>query len=127
MKLKLALIFTIGTTCFSCEKQSQSPSPDILNLSGCGVNNPVKELKWLSDEVKTLTGGEKLSGVVLFQYQNKELIEIQCSVFSSTNLHQYNCDGTKLDFSSSDQAYKNFKEYLQNRKEIKVLWGTKMW
>ena len=93
----------------------------------CGTKDPIRDLKWLSDEMKLLTGGPEMNGIVLFEYKNNKVIEIQCSVCSSLNIHQYYCDGTKLDFVSTDENYKQYNDYVLNRKQIKILYGTKIW
>lgn len=41
------------------------------------------------------------------------------------NIHQYYCDGTKLDFESTSKNVKLYKEYVLNRKGIGVLYGKR--
>ncbi|MDZ7900934.1 MAG: hypothetical protein U5N85_23270 [Arcicella sp.] len=124
MKKPLLMCFvTILLMSFmSCVNNSsnEDPNPPVLV---CGVKDPIKDLKWLSDEMKLQIGGQNLNGVVLFEYRNEKVIEVQCSVCSSTNIHQYFCDGTKLNLLKVD----DFNDYKKNRKEIKVLYGTKIW
>ena len=115
-------------TFISCEKDINATLDNDPNTTiVCGTKDPLNDLKWLSDEMK-LRGyyweyGEKLNGVVLFEYKGSQIIEVQCGLCSSTNIHQHYCDGTKLDFTNSD----NFREYRTNRKKVKVLYGTEIW
>lgn len=119
----LAIIVTL-----SCKKNENTVlDVSTSTTSVCGTKDPLNDLKWLSDKVNLLTGGPKINGVVLFEYKNEVIIEIQCSVCSSTNLHQYYCDGTKIDFASSSDKVKEYKDYVANRKEVKVLYGVKIW
>lgn len=89
----------------------------------CGVRDPVKNLKWLNDQSKLLVGGPKINGIVLYRYNGNEVIEIQSSLASSTNMHQYSCNGVKLNLEDPEL----FKDYRATRTEIKVLYGTKLW
>lgn len=129
MKIKsLLLIVTCSSlSLFSaCKKDIEDPLNGSSNVEVCGIKDPVNNLKWLSDKMKVYTFGdnaEKLNGVVLFEYKGENVIEIQCSICSSTNIHQYKCDGTLYDFSNSN----NFQDYVKNRKKIDVLYGTEIW
>ena len=129
MKIKsLLLIVTCSSlSLFSaCKKDTEDPLNGSSNLEVCGIKDPVNNLKWLSDKMKVYTFGDnadKLNGVVLFEYKGENVIEIQCSICSSTNIHQYKCDGTLYDFSNSN----NFQDYVKNRKKIDVLYGTEIW
>ena len=129
MKIKsLLLIVTCSSlSLFSaCKKDIEDPLNGSSNLEVCGIKDPVNNLKWLSDKMKVYTIGDnadKLNGVVLFEYKGENVIEIQCSICSSTNIHQYKCDGTLYDFSNSN----NFQDYVKNRKRIDVLYGTEIW
>ncbi|MDI9877237.1 hypothetical protein [Flectobacillus rivi] len=129
MKIKsLLLIVTCSSlSLFSaCKKDIEDPLNGSSNVEVCGIKDPVNNLKWLSDKMKVYTFGDnadKLNGVVLFEYKGENVIEIQCSICSSTNIHQYKCDGTLYDFSNSN----NFQDYVKNRKKIDVLYGTEIW
>ena len=129
MKIKsLLLIVTCSSlSLFSaCKKDLEDPVNGSSNLEVCGTKDPVNNLKWLSDKMKVYTFGDnadKLNGVVLFEYKGENVIEIQCSLCSSTNIHQYKCDGTLYDFSNSN----NFQDYVKSRKKIGVLYGTEIW
>lgn len=129
MKIKsLLLIVTCSSlSLFSaCKKDIEDPLNGSSNVEVCGIKDPVNNLKWLSDKMKVYTFGDnadKLNGVVLFEYKGENVIEIQCSICSSTNIHQYKCDGTLYDFSNSN----NFQDYVKNRKKIEVLYGTEIW
>ncbi len=89
----------------------------------CGVSDPVNNLKWLNNQFKQFVGGPTLNGIVVYEYDNKTVIEVQNSLFSSLNQHQYFCDGTKLNLNAPNA----YTEYTQKRKEVMVLYGTNMW
>ena len=109
-------IFFVTILFFSCKNENET---DMLI---CGVKDPIKDLPWLNKEFKSLIGGPEINAIVLYIYNNNYVIEIQGSLFSSQNLHQYNCDGTKIYLEGLD-----FKKFLEVRKEVKVLFGTKIW
>ena len=129
MKVRLILLLMAITSVslFSaCKKNLEDPLSTSSNVEVCGIKDPVNNLKWLSDKMKVYTFGDnadKLNGVVLFEYKGENVIEIQCSICSSTNIHQYRCDGTLYDFNNSN----NFQDYVKNRKKIDVLYGTEIW
>jgi hypothetical protein len=136
MKTKALLLLitsTLITVFSSCEKDvATTLNNDPNTLLVCGTKDPLNNLKWLSDEMRLRNFSSeeakmKLNGVVLFDYKGNQVIEVQCSVCSSTNIHQYYCDGTKLDFVSTDENVKRYNDYVLNRKEIKILYGTKIW
>lgn len=131
MKTKILLLLmavVLVTTFLSCEKDiSTTLNEDPNTTIVCGTKDPLNDLKWLSDQMKLLTGGSKLNGIVLFEYKSNQVIEVQCSVCSSLNIHQYNCDGTKLDFVTSPNSRARYDDYILKRKEIKILYGTKIW
>lgn len=89
----------------------------------CGKKDPLNELKWLKEEMSHFEGGPETNAVVLYSYQGREVLELQGSIFSSTNIHQYYCDGEKLNLEDPD----DFNHYKQNRIETTVLYGTKVW
>jgi hypothetical protein len=89
----------------------------------CGKKDPIHELGWLKKEMSFFEGGPEVNAVVLYSYQNKDVLELQGSVFSSTNRHQYYCDGEKLNLEDPVQ----FNDYKQKRIEKAVLYGTKVW
>lgn len=120
LKFMIFILLVVGNLSCVNNLSNDNPNPSV---SVCGVTDPVKDLKWLSNEVKLLTGGPETNGIVLFEYKSDKVIEIQCSVCSSTNIHQYFCDGTKLNLLKPE----DFNDYKKNRKEIKILYGKKMW
>lgn len=114
--IKISLIIII---CFlaSCKKKA----PEIISV--CGVQHPLEELTWLKNEYKKLVGGKEINAIVLYDFEGKQVIEIQGSTFSSTNQHQYYCNGDKLDLDEPSK----FNAFIKNRIERSVLYGTKIW
>ena len=135
MKTKALLLLMTSmslATFLSCEKDINTTlSEDPNTMIVCGTKDPLNDLKWLSDEMKlwnfNLEKAKTANGVILFEYKGNRIIEVQCSLYSSTNIHQYYCDGTQLDFVSTSEKYKEYNDYVLNRKEIKILYGTKIW
>ena len=131
MKKKSILLLTttmLITAFLSCKKDiATTLDNDPNTLTVCGTKDPLNDLKWLSNEMKlwnfNLEKAKIANGVILFEYKGNQIIEVQCSFYSSTNLHQHYCDGKKLDFTNSD----NFRDYRTNRKKIKILYGTEIW
>jgi len=117
--MKTAVIFSLLFFAIACKKESVNQE----SIEVCGVSDPIHNLAWLNAKFKNLEGGSDLNGLVLYTYEGKEVIEIQSAVYSSTNVHQYYCDGTALDLSDGDAFYK----FKSERIEIGLLYGTKIW
>ncbi|MCE7040035.1 hypothetical protein [Dyadobacter sp. CY312] len=89
----------------------------------CGTKDPVNDLKWLNAEFKLFHGGKDINAIVLYEFNGREVIEVQNSIFSSTNMHQYYCNGERLKLEEPGK----FDEFKKNRIEKKIIYGTKMW
>ena len=131
MKTKtLLLIMTIMSlaTFISCEKDISTTLDNDPNTTiVCGTKNPMIDLPWLVEKMKTYRSySPDGMGVCLFEYKGNSVIEIQSFLSSSSNIHQYFCDGTKLDFKSTSENVKLYKDYVLNRKEIRFLYGKKV-
>ena len=110
----------------SCTKESISDDPTRLDAV-CGTKNPMADLPWLVEKMKTYGSySPDGMGVCLFEYKGNSVIEIQSFLSSSSNIHQYYCDGTKLDFVSTSENVRQYKDYVLNRKEIRFLYGKKI-
>ena len=105
----------------ACTDESDPGSRE--SLSVCGKKDPLNELKWLREEVSRFEGGPEINAVVLYSYEDRDVLELQGSIFNSTNMHQYYCDGEKLDLENPDA----FSRYKQSRIEKAILYGTKIW
>lgn len=105
----------------SCKKSKTLDGNEVLTV--CWVNNPLKNIGWLKTEYEKIASQPKTNGIILYSYNNKEVLEIQNAQFSSTNQHQYYCDGTKLDLN----APSDFNKFKQERKLIGILYGTDIW
>jgi|GEM_PF-1471593 len=121
LNMKSFTIIILLFFALSCKKKE--PVVDYDGLEACGVSDPIHNLKWLHAEFELLEGGPEMNGIVLYTYEGREVIEVQNSVSSSINIHQYYCDGTKLDLENPD----NFKKFKSERVEIGMLYGTKIW
>jgi hypothetical protein len=111
----------ILATVTSCKKKQASAYDE--SLSACGTINPIANLAWLNAEYQNLQGGAEINGIVVYRYMGEEVIEIQSSLSSSTNQHQYHCDGDRINLD--DPAA--FANYKRDRVELKILYGTKIW
>src|SRR5690606_14876735 len=68
----------------------------------CGTEDPLNDLDWLHEEyVKIQVDDPGLNAIVVFGFDGMTIIEVQNSLYSSTNIHQFKCDGTLIDFVSS--------------------------
>jgi len=114
------LVFTliICLCCVGCS--TEEPVDD--QLMACGTSNALSELPWLKEQFE-LIKNTPLSGIILYQYNSREVIEIQNSLMSSTNQSQYFCDGTKLNLDDPEV----FQDFLTSRVEVRVLYGTDLW
>jgi hypothetical protein len=108
-------------TAISCKKKAGLDVKEILTV--CGTQDPLNNISWLKTEYAKIAYGPTINGIVLYRYNNNEVIEIQNSQFSSTNQHQYSCDGTKLNLDDPSA----FNRYRQDRKLIGILFGTNIW
>jgi hypothetical protein len=114
--IRLILIISL----LSCsEKPIGNKDGDMV----CGTTDPIRDLMWLNKEFKLFHGGEGGNAIVLYEYNGREVIEVQNSLFSSTNIHQYYCDGERLKLEEPGR----FDEFKKNRIEKKVIYGTKLW
>lgn len=118
-RITLYLIMAWGLASCTEEYASSIEASSLI----CGKKDPINELEWLKEEMSLFVGGPEINAVVLYSYQNKDVLELQGSVFNSTNMHQYYCDGEKLNLE--DPVH--FNDYKQRRIEKAVLYGTKVW
>lgn len=64
-----------------------------------------------------------MNGIILYEYKGRQVIEVQSSLYSSTNLHQYYCDGTRINFDSQN----SFSDFSKSAKIIKTIYGVNIW
>ena len=105
----------------SCKKKAGLDVKEILTV--CGTKDPLKNIAWLKTEYAEIAAYPTVNGIILYRYNNNEVIEVQNAQFSSTNQHQYYCDGTKLNLGEPSA----FNKYRQERKLIGILFGTNIW
>ena len=110
------LIFML-VACF-CIGSCSIEEPIDDQHSACGTSDALDELPWLKEQFELIKTTLE-SGIILYQYNSREVIEIQSSLMSSTNQSQYYCDGTKLNFDDPEV----FQNFLMNRIEVKILHG----
>jgi hypothetical protein len=114
------LIFML-VACF-CLGSCATEEPVDQQLSACGTSDALGELPWLKEQFELIKNTPE-SGIILYQYNSREIIEVQSSLMSSTNQSQYYCDGTKLDFDEPEV----YQDFLTNRVEVKILYGIDLW
>ncbi|MFC5410073.1 hypothetical protein ACFPMF_12185 [Larkinella bovis] len=114
----LALLTMVLLMAGACRKDK-----DLNPELPCGMEDPINELKWLNDQFKLFMGGPSINGIIFYRYENKAVIEVQNGLASSTNQHQYHCNGEKLNLDDPD----DFARYKKNRKLIRVVYGTNLW
>ncbi|MFM7431111.1 MAG: hypothetical protein ACKO1F_14605 [Flammeovirgaceae bacterium] len=121
-QLLLVTTLAISTGIEGCSKfESEEKQPLV-----CGVSDPVNELSWLKKQLQMIKNNSE-SGIILYTYNSKEVIEIQSSQMSSTNLSQYYCDGSKLEFDTPETYKKDYKDFLSKRVKIRILYGVDLW
>jgi len=122
-QLLLLITLTIISTgiegCSTFESEEKQPLV-------CGVLDPINELSWLKEQYEMIKNTSE-SGIILYTYNSKEVIEIQSSLMSSTNLSQYYCDGSKLEFDTPETYKRDYKDFLVKRVKIKILYGFDLW
>ena len=119
----LITLITVFCTTVSCDKET--PDRDVLI---CGTADPINDFEWLHDEyVKIQIDDPGINAIVVFSFDGMTIIEVQNSLYSSTNISQFKCDGTLIDFVSSPDRVAYFQEYQKNKKEISVLYGIPFW
>lgn len=119
MKKLLPLLLTF---LIACDLGTNQEPPMMLNRV-CGVGDPLNEISWINNFFRQIQDEPEINGIVLFIYRDEEIIELQRSLFSSTNMHQYRCDGSRLIFDEEN----TYDHYLENRVEVGVLFGTNIW
>ncbi|KAA9356285.1 hypothetical protein [Larkinella humicola] len=107
----------------ACDKEPEPERYANGQLVVCGVRDPLNNLKWLNDQFKLFQGGPLINGIVLYRYKGRNVIEVQNGYASSTNQHQYYCDGEKLNLDHPE----TFAQFKKDREEIAVLYGTNLW
>ncbi|WP_138991059.1 hypothetical protein [Larkinella sp. C7] len=107
----------------ACDKDAEPEKDASRQLVVCGVSDPINNLKWLNDQFKLFQGGPLINGIVLYRYKGRKVIEVQNGYASSTNQHQYYCDGEKLNLDHPE----TFTQFKKDREEIAVLYGTNLW
>jgi hypothetical protein len=108
-------------TAVSCKKKTGLDVKEVLTV--CGTKDPLKNIGWLKTEYAEMAPYPTVNGIILYRYNNNEVIEVQNAQFSSTNQHQYTCDGVKLNLDDPSE----FNKFRQDRKLIGVLFGTNIW
>jgi hypothetical protein len=101
---------------FSCKKKKE---PDYnINTMACGVKNPLENLTWLNEKFKLFTGAAEMTSIVLYRYEDKEMIEIKSAVSSYYPGHNYYCYGAERTFNQTE-----YKDYAAKRVKLAVLYG----
>lgn len=116
----LVVIIAVLSTLTGCDKDK----PEFDGVV-CGTVDPLNDLDWLHEEYVKIKDQPKSSGIVAYSFDNMTIIEFQNSLYSSNNIHQFKCDGTLIDFVSSQDRLDYYKDYRKNRKEITLLFGTR--
>jgi hypothetical protein len=113
-------LLMIGS-CLSFFQCTTTVDPTDSNTTeACGVKDPIQNLDWLHKRIYDRELDKVGYLLTLYEYNQEQVLEIKCSLFSSTNLNHYYCDGKELDLNNSEI----YKKYLATRKKIKVLNST---
>ncbi len=117
MKLKIISILLLACM-IGCKKKDVSYDQ---NTTACGTKNPLANLAWLKNEFQDIANYPDMNGIVLYEYNGEEVINIYKSYYSSTYGRPFYCNGKQMQFNSGD----DLKNYLEKRKKIAVLFGEK--
>ncbi|QIL39827.1 hypothetical protein G7074_11460 [Pedobacter sp. HDW13] len=117
MKLKIVPILLLILIA-GCKKTKVSYDK---NTVACGIKNPLENLPWLKSEFQDIAGFPETNGIVLYEFNGKEIIDIYKSYYSSLNGRQFYCDGQQVKFDSG----KDLQDYIQMRKKVSILFGQK--
>ena len=121
MKTKILNVMIVLWSClwfFSCANDDL----DADILLECESIDHISDLPWLQAKFEEIEF-DSLSGVILYQYNSREVIEIQSSLMSSTNQSQYYCDGSRINLDNPEV----YQDFLKNSLKIKILYGTDLW
>ncbi|TLV03682.1 hypothetical protein [Dyadobacter luticola] len=116
-------IFLLLLMLFSCKDKSVSA------VEICGVRDPVRNLKWLSDKVEETKKNkeDEFMEIVAVKVKGETIINYHMMYMSCIGCYGFHCDGTPLDMTTLSQA--ELQEYQKNiweesGKKI-VLWPEK--
>ncbi len=126
-KLHPFLLFILSFGILDCSSNLEAEKEAVIceDFLVCGVSCPLEELPWLKTQYLAIKEMPQ-SGIILYQYDSKEVVEVQSSLMSSTNRSQYLCDGTRLVFDTFDTA-DLYKDFLNKRAKVKILYGIDLW
>ena len=123
--VRLLLLLALSSSFFqSCNNDDQ---PEITEIY-CGLppDRLIEELDWLDAKYDEIKDQPEFNGILLYEYDEMAVIEIQKAIISSINGSQYRCDGSKIIFNTQETA-DEFQDYRENRREVAVLFGTNIW
>jgi len=82
--LRSFVVFAVLTSAQNCTPENPDSNANMI----CGTTKPLEELPWLKKQLLEFHGGESLNAVVLYEFDGQQILEVQNSLFSSTNQHQ---------------------------------------
>lgn len=93
---------------------------DLSGVTVCGKSDPLNELTWLKEKVEKQTappkvGGPNIFSIVVYEYQNKNLIADESGLHSSPYIHVFNCDG------SAALKVGEYEKFIREGRKIKML------
>lgn len=100
MKTLLICLLLAALVLDSCRKETDSYIVPLKNISACGVNDPLNDLKWLNElanKSKDDTSGNYQGNIWIKNYQNKDVIITDFALNSGgIAFYTFNCDGTSV-------------------------------
>ncbi|MCH6198647.1 hypothetical protein MMU07_03580 [Aquiflexum sp. LQ15W] len=121
MKTKLLTVVIMLCASFWIGACNMNDVDEGISLE-CGGENSVDDLSWLNQKLEDIKDHPE-SGIILYRYNAREIVEVQSSLMSSTNNSQYYCDGTKVNLENPEV----YQDFLKNRVELKILYGIDLW
>lgn len=100
--MKPQLIFFLLAVLFlnSCKKETDSYVAPLKQISACGMNDPLNDLKWLNElanKSKVDKSGNYQGNIWIKNYLNNDVIITDFALNSGgIAFHTFNCDGSSV-------------------------------
>ncbi len=94
------IIFSLS----SCKKDTDSTFESENNISACGVNDPINQLKWLNQKItkgQNTATSDFVESVWVKQFDGEDIIVINFGLTSSM-YSTFNCSGKTINIQNQD-------------------------
>jgi hypothetical protein len=109
---RLALTFlAILLLIASCNKNDAVPT-------ACGVRDPVNNLPWLNQKIKTFQSGYGPVALYQYAYNDTNVFVFYSPVQSCLECESYGCSGNKIYWTD----YRKQTEFMDKRRSKRLIW-----